>query len=420
MLSSFSKPLLSYLHLWLKTSTLQWTLFAFINQLELEPPSATKQLVFMIPVPLCLLNAPHNILSKMMHWSMWKLWRLWILSVLTREVLSWNNSLLEMTLIVFKMCAHAIEAEELVSDSTIEHFKLKSLKADHVKHDVEDDRHDRHNSDDDNDDDDHLSLLSDLLHEWRCERSMKRGSLNLTQCITTERLLDRSGLDGGFGMADAEAKIVTLKPDNSSGESFIPEKFSFLLEILKLLTKIRQGNWSNSMMMMTHTSLHLVQTTKVLTAPFWVVHLTRPLLSVTFLMRSLWVVSTLMQHLLMTFLLMSIIRALMKKESAWSSRHSHDLWRIKGSSGLSQSANLWQKHSITTPQSKCHWLLLTTSTTFSLSMIGSFTETRPDRPVRADSKDHSLHVLVSHTQAASSPLLMLLCCLQARLANLVP
>jgi len=43
-------------------------------------------------------------------------------------------------------------------------------------------------------------------------------------------------------MADAEAKIATLKPDNSSNESFIPEKFSFLLEILKLLTKIQQGN----------------------------------------------------------------------------------------------------------------------------------------------------------------------------------
>jgi len=247
---------------------------------------------------------------------MWKLWRLWILSVSTREVLSWNNSLSEMTLIVFKVCAHAIEAEELISDPTIEHFKLKALKANCVKHGAEDDRHDRHNSNNDNGDDDHLSSLSNLLHEWRCERFMKRGPLSLTQCITTEWLLDRSGLDGGFSMADAEAKIATLKPDNSLNESFIPEKFSFLLEILKLLTKIRQGNWSNSMTMMAHTSLHLVQTIKVLTAPFWVVHLTHLLLSVTFLMRSLWVVSTLMQHLLMTFSSMSIIRALMKKESA--------------------------------------------------------------------------------------------------------
>jgi len=254
-----------------------------------------------------------------------------------------------MALIVFKVCAHTIEAEELISDPTIEHFKLKALKADCVKHGAKDDRHDRHNSDNDNDDDDHLSSLSDLLHEWRCERSMKRGPLSLTQCITTERLLDRSGLDGGFSMADAEVKIVTLKSDNSSGRSLISEKFSFLLEILKLLTKIQQGNWSNSMTMMAHTSLHLIQTTKVLTAPFWVVHLTHPFLSVTFLMRSLWVVSTLMQHLLMVFSSMSIIRALIKKESAWSSEHSCDLWCIKGSSNLSQSANLWQKHSITTP-----------------------------------------------------------------------
>lgn len=302
----------------------------------------------MISLPLCLLSAPHNILSEMMCWSMWKLWRLWILSVSTRKVLSWNNSLSEMALIVFKVCAHAIEAEELVSDSTIEHFKLKALKADHVKHDAENNCHDCHNSNNDNDDDDHLSLLSDLLHEWRCERSMKRSSLSLTQCITTEQLLDRSGLDGGFGMADAEVKIATLKPDNSSGESLISEKFSFLLEILKLLTKIQQRNWSNLMMMMAHTPLHLVQTTKVLTAFFWVVHLTHLLLSAIFLMRSLWVISTLMQHLLMTFSSMLIIRALMKKESAWSSRRSYDLWHIKGSSDLSQSANLWQKHSITT------------------------------------------------------------------------
>lgn len=70
-----------------------------------------------------------------------------------------------MTLIVFKVCAHAIEAEELISGPIIEHFKLKALKANCVKHGTEDDRHDRHNSDNDNDDDDHLSLLSDLLHE---------------------------------------------------------------------------------------------------------------------------------------------------------------------------------------------------------------------------------------------------------------
>lgn len=71
---------------------------------------------------------------------------------------------------------------------------------------------------------------------------MKKGSLNLTQCITTEQLLDKSDLNDGLSITDAEIKIVTLKSDNSSDESFIPEKFSFLLEILKLLTKIRQRN----------------------------------------------------------------------------------------------------------------------------------------------------------------------------------
>lgn len=89
-----------------------------------------------------------------------------------------------MALIGFKVCAHAIGAEELVTDPAIGNSKLKALKADRVKHDAE---YDRHNSDGDNgdngdDDDDDLPLLSDLFREWRCERSMERGPLSLTGC----------------------------------------------------------------------------------------------------------------------------------------------------------------------------------------------------------------------------------------------
>lgn len=120
--------------------------------------------------------------------------------------------------------------------------KLKALKANRVKHGAEDDRHDRHNSDDDNGDDDDLPPPSDLLREWRRERSMERGPLSLTRCITTGRLLDGSGLDGGLDMAHAGAKIAPLKPGDSPGGSPIPGKVSFLLEILEMLTKIRQGN----------------------------------------------------------------------------------------------------------------------------------------------------------------------------------
>lgn len=152
-----------------------------------------------------------------------------------------------MALIGFKVCAHAIGAEELVSDPTIGNPNLKALKADRVKHDAKDDHHDHHNSDNDNSDndnsdDDDLPPLSDLLHEWRRERSIERRPLSLTQCIMTERLLGGSGLDGGLGMADAGAKIASLKPGDSPGGSLILGKFSFLLELLELLTKIRQRN----------------------------------------------------------------------------------------------------------------------------------------------------------------------------------
>lgn len=70
-----------------------------------------------------------------------------------------------MTLIVFKMCTHTIEAEELISDSIIEHFKLKALKVNCVKHDTEHDCHDHYNSNNDNSDNDDLLSLSNLLHE---------------------------------------------------------------------------------------------------------------------------------------------------------------------------------------------------------------------------------------------------------------
>lgn len=58
--------------------------------------------------------------------------------------------------------------------------------------------------------------------------------------MMTEQLLDGSGLEGGLSMADAGAKIATLKPGDSPGGSPIPGKFSFLLELLESLTKIRQ------------------------------------------------------------------------------------------------------------------------------------------------------------------------------------
>lgn len=127
-----------------------------------------------------------------------------------------------MALKGFKVCAHAVEAEKLVSDPTIGHFKLEALKADRLEHGAEDDRHDRHSSDDDNDDDDELPPLSDLLHEWRRERSAEMAPLSPTQCMMTEQLLDGSGLEGGLGMADAGAKIATLKPGDKPGGSPIP------------------------------------------------------------------------------------------------------------------------------------------------------------------------------------------------------
>jgi len=103
----------------------------------------------------------------------------------------------------------------LTSDLIIENSTLKALKADCVKHDVKDNCHNHYNNNDNNSNNDSLLSLSDLFHELRCRRAIEKGPLSQKQCIITEQLLDKSSVNSGLAMSDAEARIATLKPDNS-------------------------------------------------------------------------------------------------------------------------------------------------------------------------------------------------------------